>query len=165
MVSIQPALESIKFCSLKNDYHASKYSLCVSLIILMRHSDYKNIKEFPRNNIPLAHVSRNVRRTVWKVCSLMIRLKGITKIVVGKRNGSFFIPFSRPSVPIPPPTSWKLKILLYPEYMALAAQTNATFLHSLHNLTSHAIFVIHCTIPEDGRAEQRGEGGEIILKI
>ena len=36
---------------------------------------------------------------------------------------------------------WKLKILLYPEYMALAAQTNATFLHSLHNPTSQAIFV------------------------
>ena len=58
-------------------------SLCVSLIILMRHQDYKNIKEFPHTNIPLAHVLRNVTRTVWKICSLMIRLKGITEMVIG----------------------------------------------------------------------------------
>ena len=83
MVRLLTALESIKLCSPKNDHHASKYSLCVSLIILMRHLDSKNIKEFPRNNIPPVHVLRNVRRTVWKVCNLMIRLKGITEIVVG----------------------------------------------------------------------------------
>lgn len=49
----------------------------------------------------------------------------------------FFIPFSQPSVPIPLATL-EIKNLLYPEYTAIAAETNATFLHSP---ISHAVFV------------------------
>ena len=89
------------------------------------------------------HVLRNVRRTVWEICSLMIRLKGISENSsrdTGERrskNASFLFHFLNPLCPYPY-QHWKLKILLYPEYTALAAQTNATFLHSP---ISHAIFV------------------------